>query len=123
LLKFFKKAYTDLKTSKYHIICSWILLVSFVAGQYMVYAHQHNIAIGASKPYSISKNISQQTVVKEKCYLCDAMHHNFMVTAAHIYFNPVTIAGHVFKSVQYSFTSIQLILSGGRAPPISNNLV
>jgi hypothetical protein len=122
LLKFVKKAVTDLKTSKYHIIHSWILLICFVAGQYMVYAHQHNLTIGASKTYSISKNLSQQTV-KEKCYLCDAMHHNFMVMAAHIYFNPVTIAGHVFKSVPYSFKSIQLILSSGRAPPISNNLV
>jgi hypothetical protein len=122
LLKFVKKAVTDLKTSKYHIIHSWILLICFVAGQYMVYAHQHNYAIGTSKTYGISKNISQQTVT-EKCYLCDAMHHNFMVTANHIYFNQVTVAGHVFKSIEYSFTSIQLILSSGRAPPVSNNLV
>jgi hypothetical protein len=88
----------------------------------MVYAHQHNYAIGTSKTYSVSKNLSQQTV-QEKCYLCDAMHHNFMVTASHIYFNPVAVASYVFKSVEYSFTSIQLILSSGRAPPVSSNVV
>jgi hypothetical protein len=122
LLKFIKSPFTGLKRSKYHIICSWILLTCFVAGQFMVYAHQHNGAKGISKTYGISKNIPEQTI-KEKCYLCDAMHHNVMVTATQVYFNAITVARHVFKNVEYSFTSIQLILSSGRAPPASNNLV
>jgi PP-loop superfamily ATP-utilizing enzyme len=115
----YKKGKVGLKTSKYHIICSRILLICFIAGQYMVFAHQHNISQGITKVYGISKNIQQQTV-KEKCYLCDVMHHNSMVTASNVYFNAVTVAGHVFKSAEYGFTSIQLILSGGRAPPPSN---
>jgi len=107
-----------LKRNKYHIICSRILLICFIAGQYMVFAHQHNISQGIPKVYALSKNIQQQTV-KEKCYLCDVMHHNAMVTASNVYVNDVTVAGHFFKSAEYSFTSIQLILSGGRAPPAS----
>jgi hypothetical protein len=85
----------------------------------MVLAHRHNINKGTAKVYGISKNIQQQTV-KEKCYLCDVMHHNAMVTASNVHYNDIAIAGHVFKNEDYRFTSIQLILSGGRAPPPSN---
>ena len=82
----------------------------------MVYAHQHNVVSNTGKAYNISKNIPQQTV-KEKCYLCDVMHHHVMVTISQVYFNPVVVASHIFKKTEYNFTSIQLTLSGGRAPP------
>ena len=107
-----------LKKSRYHIIYSWILLVCFVAGQYMVYAHQHNIIKNPTKVCNTPKDQSRQTVT-EKCQLCDVMHHNAMVTTTQVYFNPVVVTGHFFKVYNYSFTSIQLILSGGRAPPRS----
>jgi hypothetical protein len=113
-----KKDTADLKRCKYHIVCSWILLACFVAGQYMMYAHQHNIAANISPKYSISKNLRQQTVT-DKCALCDAMHHNVMVKATPAYFEDVKITGYIFKSCVYNFTSISLILSGGRAPPVS----
>jgi hypothetical protein len=118
-LKIINKAFADLKGRKYHIIFSRILLVCFIAGQYMVHAHQHNIVKNTGKSFAIPKNIPHQTV-SEKCYLCDVMHHNAMVTNTQVYLNPVKVVGHVFKNVAYSFTSIQLILSGGRAPPLSN---
>jgi hypothetical protein len=108
-----------LKTRKYHIVYAWILLICFVAGQYMVYSHQHNIIAGKATPFSISKN-KTQTTVTEKCELCDVMHHNVMVTTTQVYFTPVSAVGHVFKDFEYNFTSIQLILSCGRAPPVSN---
>ena len=111
-----KKAPVDLKKDKYHIICSWILLTCFAAGQYMIYAHQHNIVNGTAKIISVAKNSSRQTVT-EKCQLCDVMHHNVMVKANTIHFNPVTATSHVFKTFNYSFTSIQLILASGRGPP------
>jgi hypothetical protein len=117
LSKAVKKQNFDLKTGKYHIIYSWILLICFVAGQYMVYAHQHNITKGIVKIHIVAKNVPQQTVT-EKCGLCDVMHHNAMVKAGQVYFNPATAANHSFKSFEYNFTSIQLILSGGRGPPI-----
>jgi hypothetical protein len=121
-LKIVKRVTDRLKTSKYHITCSWILLFCFVAGQYMVYAHQHSITTGVAIAHSISKKQAQQTV-KEKCYLCDVMHHNAMVKTNQVRLNPITVITHVFKSVEYTFTSLQLILSGGRAPPVSNHMV
>ncbi|MDB5131651.1 MAG: hypothetical protein JWR02_1400 [Mucilaginibacter sp.] len=113
-----KKIRADLKRNKYHIAYSWILLACFVAGQYMIYAHQHNITANIPSKYSISKNLPQ-TIVTDKCALCDAMHHNMMVKAASAYFADVKTTGYIFKSCVYNFTSISLILSGGRAPPVS----
>jgi hypothetical protein len=113
LLKIIKRAFAGLKTHKYHIIFSWILLTCFIAGQYMVYSHQHNTVKGI---HYISKDLPKQTVT-EKCQLCDVMHHNTMVKTNLVYFNPVKVIGHVFKSVDYNFTDTQLILSFGRAPP------
>jgi hypothetical protein len=88
----------------------------------MVYSHQHNTNPASVKTHSLSKDIRQQTI-KEKCYLCDVMNHNTMVINTQVHLSPVTVACHFFKSVPYNFTSIQLILSGGRAPPISTFLV
>jgi len=121
LLIIVKRVTDGLKTSKYHIIHSWILLICFIAGQFMVYGHQHNTGKGLPQNHSNSKNIQQQTV-KEKCYLCDVMNHNSMVITSQAYFSPVTTTLHIFETVSYSFTSIQLIISGGRAPPFSNYL-
>nr|MCS3814122.1 hypothetical protein [Mucilaginibacter sp. X4EP1] len=108
-----------MKTAKYHIIYSKILLICFIAGQYMVFAHQHNINNIHPKTYSYTKGLSQ-TTVSDKCYLCDVMHHNTMVINSNTYFSSVAVSLHVFKNTGYSFKSIQLILSGGRAPPSSD---
>jgi len=81
----------------------------------MIYAHQHNI-IKASITYGVSKNSFQQTIT-EKCSLCDAMHSNAMIKATTPDFGTISSLNHIFKSFNYSFTSIQLILSGSRAPP------
>ena len=82
----------------------------------MVYAHQHNIAVGAAKVYSLAKEQPRQTVT-EKCSLCDVMHHNTMVNTTQVYTTPVVVSTHFYKVFNYTFTSIQLILSGGRSPP------
>jgi hypothetical protein len=117
LFDFNKRGLVDgLKKSKYHILFSWILLVCFVAGQCMVYAHQHPFTGSAKKTANISRSAPRQ-VVKEKCYLCDVMHHNTMLASYQVYLNPVAVAGHAYKSVEYHFASIRLILSGDRAPP------
>jgi hypothetical protein len=104
------------KNSKSHIIHSWILLICFVAGQYMVYVHQHKL-IKASGTYVVSHNESKQTV-SEKCQLCDAMHHTSMVVGSIVFFSYPVVADYVYKSPVYNFTSLALILSGGRAPPL-----
>ena len=94
-----------------------MLLLCFVAGQYMVYAHQHNAIKGESQISHAAKHSSQPTL-KEKCALCDVMHHNVMTLTTQVYFNTSVVIPHVFKKCDYNFTSIQLILAGGRAPPV-----
>jgi hypothetical protein len=116
LFDFIRKSFLGLKRRKYHILFSWILLVCFSAGQYMVYAHQHKSPGAAKKVHGVAKNTSRQTV-KERCDLCDVMHHNAMLASYQVHFDPVAISRHVFQSIGYHFTSMQLILAAGRAPP------
>ena len=105
-------------TSKYHIICARLLLICFIAGQCMVYAHQHNVIKTLPAEGYSAKTIPHQTVA-EKCYLCDVMHHNNMDVATQVYVCPVITSIYTYKTAHYGFTSIQLILSSGRAPPHS----
>ncbi len=109
-----------MKNRKYHILFSWILLICFIAGQGMVYAHQHSNIAGTDKVPGVAKQQAAQSF-KEKCAFCDVMNHNTMLTAHQVYFNPLEAGAHVYKSFRYNFTSIGLILSGGRAPPVYNS--
>jgi hypothetical protein len=85
----------------------------------MVYAHQHKLIQGEKQTYTVNKQHPKQ-ILTEKCQLCDAMHHNSMVINSQANFTPVTVANYVYKSPVYNFTSLALILSGGRAPPFAN---
>jgi hypothetical protein len=105
-----------LKKSKQHIIYSWIVLICFIAGQAMVYSHQHLIKAASYRTHNAAQ--AQQTVT-EKCQLCDAMHHNSMVVVNHQYFTPAVAADHFYTRGIYTFVSIALVLSAGRSPPIS----
>jgi hypothetical protein len=80
----------------------------------MVYGHQHNATAAVVKNWSADQH--KQTF-KEKCDLCDVMHHNSMLTAYQVYFSPVKVVAHVYKNFGYSFTNIRLLAAGGRAPP------
>ena len=106
----------DVKKNKVNIIYSWLLLICFIAGQYMVYTHQHHLLKGISKSASVSNTHPQQTV-KEKCDMCDAMHHNFAVIGHALYATPQPVVLHVFKACNYDFVSFSLVLAAGRAPP------
>lgn len=84
----------------------------------MVFAHQHNI----TKTIHTSNcddchNTAKQTF-KEKCALCDSMHHTNMELLSNDYHTPSLSIGHVFVTFQYDFKSIALILSSGRGPPV-----
>jgi hypothetical protein len=81
-----------------------------------VYAHYHPNRLGR---YSFSKHQSTRTTISEKCQLCDAMHHSNISQNTHIYFVPLSTSEHIYKPGQYDFISISLILSSGRAPPVS----
>ena len=110
-----------MKKSTYHIIYSWALLLCFVTGQYMVYAHQHNQVKNVHASAGHDCKNSSHTIVKEKCEICDSMHHNAMELSAGAEFHaPLFITKHIFKSSQYDFTSIALILAAGRAPPVAS---
>ena len=109
-----------MKKSVYHIICSWALLICFVTGQYMVYAHQHyiNRSAHASVKCHDPKSTSH-TTVSEKCAICDIMHHvNMAFAGTTTHPTILTSTTFVFNTFEYDFTSMALILSKGRAPPV-----
>ena len=109
----------DLKKNKITIFCAWALLLCFVAGQYMVSVHQHLILTKSQVSFTHSKKVpSARHTVQEKCYYCDAMHHNAMTIDHQTYFSPV-VTGHAYRVGDYNFISIALILSAGRAPPVA----
>jgi hypothetical protein len=113
------KRAVGVKKNKLNIIYSWLLLICFIAGQYMVYTHQHQAIKGITKTAPIIKgtHTAQQTV-KEKCDMCDAMHHQFAVIDPPLYATPQLAVMHVFKACHYNFVSFSLILAADRAPPV-----
>lgn len=94
-------------------------MLCFVAGQYMVYAHQHVVGKCSNKLAYHTPNAQPKQTVTENCRLCDAMHHNGMAVNNQVFFAPVTVGSYIFKAVHYDFVSIALILSAGRAPPLA----
>lgn len=112
---FIKNSPAVLKKSNYQVFCSRLLLILFVAGQVILYSHQHKF----NNTRSHFKHHTAQQTVTEKCQLCDAMHHNTMVVGSHYYAVPVVVSHYDYKAVTYTFVSLSLILSTGRAPPVS----
>jgi hypothetical protein len=98
---------------------AWLLLLCFVAGQFVVYAHQHNIGAVSTKSFYHNAHALPQQTVSENCPLCDTMHHNVMAVSSQAFFAPVTVSDYVHKAVHYNFISIALVLSAGRAPPVA----
>jgi hypothetical protein len=89
------------------------MLICFTAGQLMIYAHQHLANLN-------TKHVNTENhTFKEKCQVCDAMHHSFMDIAQQASHVPLTESKHVYTKFDYEFVSISLILSAGRSPPIS----
>lgn len=105
-----------MKRKKLNIVYSWLLLICFIAGQYMVYTHQHLFTKVIVKTSCKSQEHLPQTV-KETCYMCDAMHHQAAVIDAPFHFTPQVAVMHFFKPCNYNFVSIGLVLAAGRAPP------
>jgi hypothetical protein len=104
------------KNNKRHIIPAWILLLCFIAGQYMVYAHQHKLNHSLKQTYSVSTHHAQPTIT-EKCKLCDAMHHYNAVNDTQTAPTLLPVENIAYVSPVYNFTSLSLILASGRAPP------
>ncbi|TFF40403.1 hypothetical protein [Mucilaginibacter psychrotolerans] len=108
-----------MKKSTLHILYAWALLLCFATGQYMVYAHQHNQIKNVHASSCHDCKSSTHTIVKEKCEVCDSMHHVAMDLSVSVaYMHTLITTTHTFKSPVYDFTSIALILAAGRAPPV-----
>ncbi|HEY0244825.1 MAG TPA: hypothetical protein VGC01_04625 [Mucilaginibacter sp.] len=108
-----------MKKNKFNIFCAWTLLICFIAGQYMVYVHQHTILQKSASVYRVAKNHPKPAVtMQEKCYMCDAMHHAAITADQLVYFNPILPTAHIYSVGDYDFVSIALLLSAGRAPPV-----
>ncbi|PWK72464.1 hypothetical protein LX99_04321 [Mucilaginibacter oryzae] len=106
-----------MQNKRLHILFAWLLLLSFVVGQYAVYSHQHALIKGITKSSHIA---ADRATVKEKCSLCDAMHHaDAVVVVGNLFLIPLAPSAHVFKQGDYNFVSIALILAAGRAPPVT----
>lgn len=105
-----------MKKNKYHIYYSRMLLICFLAGQCMIYAHTH-AGSGVTSSYQPAKSSSHQTV-QEKCYLCDVMHHNAMVVSTGVHLAASGAVLHLFNIVEYNFTSIRTAHTSSRAPPV-----
>jgi len=84
----------------------------------MVYTHQHHNPKVIVKTGVSSGKPARQTV-KEKCNLCDAMHHTSMLTGESVRLNINEIDIPDYLPFEYKFTSLQIISAGGRAPPSS----
>jgi hypothetical protein len=84
----------------------------------MVYAHQHHITKGKIK-FSVTSGKSSQQTVREKCNLCDAMHHTTMIAGESFHLSNTGFKIPAYTPFEYKFTSIQIVLAAGRAPPLS----
>ena len=107
------------KKNKYHIVLTWALLLCFVAGQYMVYSHNHADNTSTHKLVAYHHETQPKQTITENCQLCDAMHHNTMSIQTTAYVAPVVVNTYFYKAVTHDFISISLILSAGRSPPIA----
>jgi len=104
------------KKSKQRIFLSRLLLIVFAAGQIIVYSHQHNT--NAAFITKAAHQSSRQHI-SEKCQLCDAMHHNQVVLGSQAFAPAAAASFQLFTVGSYAFVSVSLILSPGRAPPVS----
>lgn len=80
----------------------------------MVFAHTHY------KHGSITVTTKTSLpVLKEKCDICDVMHHTHMLLNQHVYFTPAVAVNFHYQVKQSDVILIQLVLASGRAPPFA----
>ncbi|MBE9668297.1 hypothetical protein [Mucilaginibacter boryungensis] len=101
-----------MKRNNRNIIYTWVLLLFFIAGQYLAFTHTHY------KQGSIATSTkSGLPVLKEKCDVCAVMHHSHMLLTQHVYFTPAIAVLCHYQYKKSDITLIQLVLASGRAPP------
>lgn len=105
-----------MKRVKNQIRFAWIVLICFVAGQTMVYSHQHYTNASKISAHALKTPAPVQTV-SEKCNICDMMHHTHMVIFDTKAVNPPVTVCETLYSNLHDYKGIALILSAGRSPP------
>ncbi|MBW4890059.1 hypothetical protein KXQ82_10045 [Mucilaginibacter sp. HMF5004] len=100
-----------------HITYSWIVLICFAVGQVTAFSHQHLAVIKSHS--SLSKQTTSGQTVKEKCYVCDAMHHTSMAVFTDV--TPIIYVTTVDTQYtrEHDYKGIALILSADRGPPVA----
>ncbi|MEX8547308.1 MAG: hypothetical protein V5804_06875 [Mucilaginibacter sp.] len=98
------------------VILSWLLLLFFAAGQFIIYAHQHHAKPGTLTVHA--HRAADQQVVYEKCNLCDQMHHAPINLVQPLYYscliNPVV---RLYIPVCHHYKANALIHADGLSPP------
>jgi hypothetical protein len=96
------------------ILASFILLLTFVIGQVIVFAHNHN-AEAASINYAVKKH--KASAIDAKCQICSQSGHVQLLLQTHQLFFYTTSQSHQFVVYTAVYQSIKLLLSGNRGPP------
>lgn len=105
-----------MKKNKNHIRLAWVVLICFIAGQTMVYSHQHLSKLKASVASLVKVPQPVQTVT-DTCSICDMMHHTQMAIFSSVAINPLVTICETLYINQHDYKGIALILSAGRSPP------
>jgi hypothetical protein len=103
-----------LKNCTAKILTSLLLLLTFVTGQLIVFAHSHNADILHAKHYAQK---SRSNVADDKCPIC-TQHGNVQLFLQHGQFQFWSISSS-YTSVAFTaiYQSVQLLLSGNKGPP------
>jgi len=98
-----------------HIRFAWIILICFIAGQTMVYSHQHFHYKAATE--RTAKTPQNGQTVTDTCSICDMMHNSHMAIFDAAGFTPTVTLCETIYSNLHDYKGIALILSAGRSPP------
>jgi hypothetical protein len=103
---------------KAHIILSWLLLLFFAVGQFVIYAHQHHTKSNTLIVHS--HNGVDRQIVHEKCNLCDQMHHApiNLVQPLH-YVHLVSPVIRLYIPAAHHYKANALVHADGLSPPVS----
>ncbi|WP_342647614.1 hypothetical protein [Mucilaginibacter sp. CSA2-8R] len=101
------------------ILTSLLLLLTFVAGQVIVFAHTHQTDAQSAKHYS-QKHPSKTT--EDKCPICVQHGHvQLFLQQHHFYFWSVS-SSYAPMACAVIYQSIKVLLAGNRGPPACNLL-
>ncbi|MBS7565261.1 hypothetical protein KHS38_12680 [Mucilaginibacter sp. Bleaf8] len=101
------------KRSKNILSSIWLLLI-FVTGQVIVFAHNHQSETSYIH-YTINKHKSN--AVDTKCQICaQSSHVQMMLQTQQLFFFTASIT-HQYVTYTEIYQSIELLLSGNRGPP------